>query len=437
MKESYYNLYTPVNQGVLCFNTYSDTFAILPQSVYSALMKNKFSSLNPDKLEMLKNSHLIIDDEIDEYKLLVEEYKRVEYSGIYYLTILPSLDCNVRCWYCFEKHIKGSHLTLQQQERIFKYAKQVLDRNDINTLFITLFGGEPLLYFKEEVYPLLLRIKEYAESIDKYITLSVTTNALCIDKTSVSLFAEFKTMFQISIDGYRKKHNSVKRAPNIQNAYEIVMNAIHLLSDTYDAHINLRVNYDNQTLKHLPSLIKDIDDVDRSKIKIHLERIWQTFPAKKTEGLTLADAINLLLSKDFCVTYLNFSRRNIACINDAKNGAIISYDGIVYKCTGRDFIEELSEGTLSENGCIIWNESKVKKRQKIKTYDNPVCRVCKLLPQCWGPCSQKQLENPENMIDLCPLKNMEITIDEYISYRFNNTYVCKQNYGDRFPIEFI
>lgn len=145
---------------------------------------------------MLKNSHLIIDDEIDEYKLLVEEYKRVEYSGIYYLTILPSLDCNVRCWYCFEKHIKGSHLTLQQQERIFKYAKQVLDRNDINTLFITLFGGEPLLYFKEEVYPLLLRIKEYAESIDKYITLSVTTNALCIDKHQSHCSQNLKLCFK-------------------------------------------------------------------------------------------------------------------------------------------------------------------------------------------------------------------------------------------------
>lgn len=44
---------------------------------------------------------------------------------------------------------------------------------------------------------------------------------------------------------------------------------------------------------------------------------------------------------------------------------------------------------------------------------------------------------------LCDIKKqnpkgaMKITIDEYISYRFNNTYVCKQNYGDRFPIEFI
>ncbi len=36
-----------------------------------------------------------------------------------------------------------------------------------------------------------------------------------------------------------------------------------------------------------------------------------------------------------------------------------------------------------------------------------------------------------------PKGAMKITIDEYISYRFNNTYVCKQNYGDRFPIEFI
>lgn len=435
MKESSYNLYTPVKQGILCFNTYSDVFAILPNSVYEVLLQNNFSALPPERIDMLKSNHFIVEDEVDEYELLTKEYKKTESSGVYYLTILPSLDCNVKCWYCFEKHIKGSHLSTQRQEQIFNYAKQILDSN--TTLFVTLFGGEPLLYFKTEVYPLLLKIKEYATCTQKHIALSVTTNALCIDDEAIPLFAEFNTMFQISIDGYREKHNSVKKSPNIENSYEKVMSAIHLLTEAYDVKINLRINYDNQTLEHLPELIEDIKDIDRKKIKIHLERVWQTSPKQTTGKINVEDAINMLLAQNFCVSYMNFSRRNFSCINDAKNGIILSYDGSAYKCTGRDFTKELAEGYLANDGSLILKEAQIENRQNIKTYDNPVCRFCKLLPQCWGPCSQKQLEMPESIKDLCPLNFMEMNINAYICYRFNNACICKQNYGEDFPIEYF
>jgi sulfatase maturation enzyme AslB (radical SAM superfamily) len=43
----------------------------------------------------------------DELALLKNEHsKAVGINGTYELTLLPSLDCNLRCWYCFEKHIK-------------------------------------------------------------------------------------------------------------------------------------------------------------------------------------------------------------------------------------------------------------------------------------------------------------------------------------------
>lgn len=437
MKESLYNLYTPIAQGILYFNTYSDALAIIPSDIHNALQKGDFDTLNPTKLQMLKENGFIVADDIDEYTLLEQEYKKTDSSGIYYMTILPSLDCNVRCWYCFEKHIKGSRLSAERQEHIFRYAKQILDREEIITLYVSLFGGEPLLYFKEEVYPLLSRIKEYATSIGKYMALAVTTNALCIDEESIPLFAEFKTGFQISIDGYKEKHDSIKKAPGIESAYKVMMQAIHMLTGAYDTRINLRLNYDAQTLTHLSELVADIEDIDRSKIKIHLERVWQTLSSMKIGEITLKDAIDILLSKNFCVSYLNFSRRNIACLNDARNGVILSYDGSVYKCTGRDFTQKTQEGILTESGCIRWNDSMVENRQRIKTYDNPVCRTCKLLPQCWGPCSQKQLEQPDAIKQLCQLNAMEMSMDDYIRYRFNNAYIYKRNFGDEHPALFF
>ena len=104
-----------------------------------------------------------------------------------------------------------------------------------------------------------------------------------------------------------------------------------------------------------------------------------------------------------------------------ENELVVSYDSKIYKCTGRDFTCSLQEGELSIDGTIIWDEEKLDKRLSIKTYDNPMCRKCKLLPMCWGPCCQKQIENNNNNLDkYCQLNHMEMSLDDYILFRFNN-----------------
>ena len=54
-----------------------------------------------------------------------------------------------------------------------------------------------------------------------------------------------------------------------------------------------------------------------------------------------------------------------------------------------------------------------------------MCKSCKLLPQCWGPCTQKHLEDPANIENRCPLRSMEITLEDYIRHRFNNEYLVQ------------
>lgn len=103
--------------------------------------------------------------------------------------------------------------------------------------------------------------------------------------------------------------------------------------------------------------------------------------------------------------------------------AVVSYDGAVYKCTGRDFTEDHQEGVLDENGNIIWDKEKYKKRILIRTFDNPQCKSCKFLPLCWGPCNQKLLETGVTDITrYCQIQHMEMSLDDYVIYRFNNQY---------------
>ena len=436
MKNSFYNLYAPCPQGVLCFNACSDNYVIINKTVYQALQKQAYDKILPSQLASLTESGFIVDDEVDEYEKITAQYKISDRNGYYRIVLLPTLDCNVKCWYCFEKQIKGSRLSADMQERMVRYAYRTIEREDISHLHINLFGGEPMLHFKEEVYPILYKVKEYADTLGKKTSFSAVSNAICITDEIVPLLADLGMTFQISIDGYKEKHNSIKKIPGLQGGtYELVMQNIHKLTEVYNPHINLRINYDNQTLKHIGEVIKDIGDIDRHKIRIHLERVWQTSNKKEENHVPIKDVINEFLRQGFYLSYLNFHPRNQSCVSDLANEAVLSYDGKVYKCTGRDFEERMQEGTLMEDGTIDWMTERVNKRLDIRTFDNPTCRTCKLLPQCWGPCTQKQLEYPEKIAEMCQLRMMEMDLNDYICYRFNNEYIGRSLQMERHPIE--
>lgn len=430
MKGSKYNIYVKKGHGVICFNTWHDTYTFMPDQLYSLIQAERYDEINDEQKKFLLINGFLIEQDNELDSLIKEHNKAVGINGIYELTLLPSLDCNLRCWYCFEKHIKNSRLNAITQNLILNCVDSILCRDDIKFLNVELFGGEPLLYFKEELYPLLKQIKCKGEEHKKGVHFFFVTNATCIDSEHLSLFNDLHASFQISIDGYKEKHNSIKRYSNTsEDTYDKVIEVIHQLTNTYDTHINLRINYDNDTLNHIEEVIKDIIDIDRRKIGIHMERVWQTSPEKEA-SYKIKDVLNLFMVNGFAVSYMNLARRSYSCKSGKVDQAIISYNGDVYKCSGRDFTNELREGVLQDDGCIKWNPLKLEKRLSLKTYDNEYCLSCKLLPLCWGPCNQKLLETPGDIVRYCQLRNMELSLEDYVEYRFNNELLKMNIYGN-------
>ena len=431
MKTSYYNIYTKNKNNVICYNTKWDSFCILSNMDADLLRNNilQLSQQSPKSYEELVKNRFIVEDEVDEYKELCEEYSAsIHSSTVYNLTLLPSLDCNLRCWYCFEKHIQGSHMSAINSQAILNHVKQLFNSNpELSYLNIELFGGEPLLYFKEELYPLLSQIKEYVTELKKGISFFFVTNAVCITPDTIPLFNDLNASFQISIDGYKDRHDKIKYIPKTnEGTYDSMIQTIHDLTEQLDnTYINLRINYDDETMPYMKDLIQDLINIDRHKISIHLERVWQTGNFMNYDNEELKSVINLWMLNGFKVSYMNLSRRSYSCKASMKNQSVISYDGAVYKCSGRDFTPEHQDGTLSPEGIIQWNQQKLNKRLSIITYENDMCRKCKFLPLCWGPCCQKQMETTaENFGRFCQKQNMELNIADYIRYRFNNAYIC-------------
>lgn len=431
MKASYYNLFAD-NKGrnVICFNSRLDFFCVLSNND-ARLLKTDVEQLainSPKVYDALVEKGFIIDDDRDELEELREEYvNAVEQKHTFRLTILPSLDCNLRCWYCFEKHVHGSHLTDEVSENILRFVKRLFEENEeLEYLEVELFGGEPLLYLEKELYPLLKKIREYVASIGKHVFFFFVTNAVCINERTMPLLKDLNASFQISIDGFKDRHDKVKFIPETgEGTYDSMIKTIYDLTDTPgNTYVNLRINYDGETLAHMPELIEELDKVDRNKIGIHLERVWQTGDQANKDNTELKEMISLWLSKGFKVSYMNLSRRPYSCKASTRNQAVLSCDGAVYKCSGRDFTEEHRDGKLNADGTISWKEDKLRHRMGIVTFDNAMCRSCRLLPLCWGPCCQKQMETGSNDIArYCQKLNMEMSLEDYILYRFNNAFI--------------
>ena len=290
---------------------------------------------------------------------------------------------------------------------------------------VEMFGGEPLLYFREELYPLLAQIKQDAEERQRKASFFFVTNAVCITPDTLPLFDRLNASFQISIDGYKDRHDRVKFIPGTrEGTYDRMIETVYSLTrNLKNTYINLRLNYDDETLPHMADLIQDLIDVDRHKVGIHLERVWQTGHSAKHDNQALKAAIDLWMLNGFKVSYMNLGRRSFSCKASAVNQAIFSYDGTAYKCSGRDFTPQHCEGTLTADGFLHWDAGKLERRMNIVTYDNDLCRSCKLMPLCWGPCCQKQLESPSDLERFCQKRHMELSMPDYICYRFNEACI--------------
>lgn len=95
--------------------------------------------------------------------------------------------------------------------------------------------------------------------------------------------------------------------------------------------------------------------------------------------------------------------------------------------------EETKEGILNDNGKIEWDKNRIAKRLGKTTFENPMCLKCKMLPQCMGPCSQKNMEhNWDKLENVCSLHSLDLSLEQYILLKCEIECINKKH--KRLPI---
>lgn len=406
MKPSKFNIFFPHEDKIVGFNGYTSEYIVLEPMLYemydACLKQNSFDDLNevhPAFFNFLCEKEFLVAETLDEVQRVKEySYKIDNDDTRYELHINPTMNCNFKCWYCYETHIKDSKMDQQTIVHTLKYVENVFkEKKQLQQFSIGWFGGEPLLYYKKVVLPILEAVHALANERGIQFYSSMTTNGLLFNQETIETAKKYGlNFFQITLDGNREKHNKVRFISEERGSYDqITANIISLARAGLT--VVIRINCSADTLNGIKDIAADFSHVEeeaRRFMTFDFHAVWQ-----ENEDLfdQLYDTRVYFREQGFAVESGSLNSVQNSCYGDHRNHATINYNGEVFKCTARDFTTQNSEGLLGGNGTIQWNE-KLEKRLNSK-FKNKPCLECAILPICGGGCSQQAVEHEG--VDYC------------------------------------
>ncbi len=191
----------------------------------------QLEEVHPDFYHHLINTGFIIPldtDEVEKVKILVRNIDQ-ENDNSYHIIINPTMNCNFKCWYCYETHIKKSKITENDLSKVKKFISSVLNKPNLEYFSLSWFGGEPLLYFNETVLPVLEYVAPIIEKKKLGFSSDFTTNGLLITQEILNQCKKHGVNdFQITLDGHRDRHNEVRFVSKERGSYDEIVKNIKL-----------------------------------------------------------------------------------------------------------------------------------------------------------------------------------------------------------------
>lgn len=278
-KESKYNIAVQYNDEVLLYNTLSNAVCRLSAEEFDTvkeLLNNTdlFEKEYPDVFTQMKKDGYIVDADFNELEY-IRFQNRMQIFGDrrLHITINPTLDCNLTCWYCSTEYAKASHngrMSDETVDAIKRHIRYQITEAKIPALHLDWFGGEPLMFFDEVIYPIASFAKELCDKYGVILTQHATTNAVLMTSEMMDKMNQLGfTSFQIPIDGNELHHNSIKFTSNKEGTFRTVLAHVNELVDRLpNVHIILRINYDRKTLYGISDIIPLISEKAKQHIMV-------------------------------------------------------------------------------------------------------------------------------------------------------------------------
>lgn len=426
MKQSIFNFFFPYDKdpnSMIAYNTRTNALALIDEPHFETLKRfiDYGEKINDeDFVTKLFSTGFLVDDEIDELTLLRYNMLKARFDTHHIgLTIAPTMNCNFRCPYCYEKSsLQNKRMSEEVQEKIVSLVDGW--SNSIHNLSIDWYGGEPLLEME-----LIRKLSKQFMTICKEEGIdynsSMVTNGYNLTPEIAKELNELKvTNVQVTIDGPEDIHNTRRILANGQGSFKRIINNI-CESISYLQNLTIRVNTDFENQDRIDEVFTILKENNLSdKVRVYLGFVQSTddYAAEKCMSTELFSKRNFNFIKDNEINIINTYPRLITCFcgADAINNYVIDPDGNMYKCWE----------DIGKQEKILLNLLDMSDLSGIKgicgsfeytMYDptsNQECRDCKCLPICMGGCPNKRMSNR----DSCTEKkySLEKYLQEYANY---------------------
>ena len=389
------------DDGLLLYNVVTSEMVLLNETEVRIFERQQIQY--SAELDELIDRHFLVPDGFNENRSihqLREILKKLEpVKRISSFTILPTTECNARCFYCYESDHPHCTMTKQIAADTVTYIAEKCNREPVS---ITWFGGEPLVGAR--------RISQICDGLrDKEIEYnsSIVTNAYLFDEDLIHTAKDVwhLSLAQITLDGTENVYNKTKAYIHPkENPYQRVLRNISGLLEQGIA-VNIRFNVSSENAKDLFSLVDELDDRfggnkgfscyahavydDVGYAPISYESGIKEYVDEQTIALEVKLREKRLLGSLAKLPALHV----VYCLADSDSGQLIYPDGTIGKCENKSSLEGIGDiyhGITNEDMAFQYKETK-------RISD---CEDCPLLPNCinltvcpeTGCCTKIKLE---------------------------------------------
>lgn len=370
----------------LVYNTFSGSLISLDKKLYECYQ----NQCDPTLLyfDDLYRCGFIVSNELNEYnrvKSQIEVEINNPQSKSANFVIAPTLNCNLSCFYCFEKesHLDYKELSKNTMDSIVNFILKSIT-HQTKYININWFGGEPLLKFDSILY-IGEKIKNALPSSIIFSSRIITNGVLLTKARCLELINKCNLQSaQITVDGFVDNYCLIKNAS--QSDYTNVIQNIIECSDIIE--INVCFNALKENISDLFALTEYLlkDCCLKNKINIFLVRV-KNYNGGKFSGRCFSDDEFSKVNDEYS-SFLNQIDNTQKCLEIKLErmrpcgimrycDAAIDPNGYLYKCEHYLGQQNLAVGDV--NNGWYYNEAYITNSRGI---EDSRCHDCVFYPRC-------------------------------------------------------
>ncbi len=368
----------------------------------------KGGALPPSVCAGLLHSGLLIEDETDELGRLRQWHDRTKYDMTSLsLTILPTLECNLRCLYCFEDK-RPATMSSSTEEQVVKLVEDLVSKG-LRALQVTWYGGEPLL----RVQTIKRVSRAFGEVLGRVegtsLNLGVITNGTLLTPNVVEeLESVGVRKYQVTLDGGQPIHDKRRPMRTGAGSFERILSNLKQLSARDSIAYSIRVNVDRESMGHVEPLIDFLASnhfVDQNVHRVYVSPVqyWGQggcldYPSScfltDQEFADYELGLNETVYRKYGLELVMITRpRPVPCAAVCQSSLVIGPAGELYKCWTDVGAEACMTGHLE----VPLRTGPHGQYAASSPFESSECRVCPVLPLCGGGCPARPMRGLETI----------------------------------------